>query len=162
MLDYNKFCDLLDSVSVSNFGVPVQRLLKQKLFDYFVYEEEHIFEIVMDEILKENKSISYFNIYHRLEKHKQYKTKHVFEEVKPKIAYKCEDRECHICDVDICYEVTNAFKAEWNNLWHRTESKEHSEAMERLKQLFPNLKWDSKKIKSITVNINGEKTINYT
>lgn len=152
MLDYEYFCESLDGVSVSNFGVPAARLIKQKLFDFFVNEDKEILDVVMMEILKTNQSISYYNMYNKFEKYKNRKAAQTKEHKELKLVNGCVDKECHICDSDICKEVTEAFVKEWKNIDNRTESKEHKGAIERLKEKFPNLNWTYKKIVGMTID----------
>jgi hypothetical protein len=158
MLSYDKFCNKLDDVSISNFGVPVQRLLKQKLFNYFVNEDEEIFDIVMEEILRTNQSISYYNMYHKFEKYNNRKVQKMSEVKELKIVKGCEDKECHICDADVCEEVNNAFRKEYKLFFDKDE---YQNAINRLKKQFPNIKWSYKKIKDITIDIHGKRIVSY-
>lgn len=153
MIDQQYFFDKINMVSICNFKVPVNSLLRHELYRLFC-TKDYSFDRVCDYMLNNNTDITYYNMKNLFSKFDRAEPKK--EERKLKYMDSCIDRECSICDVDVCGPITKAFSSE-KDLWDINPDPDKCKgAIERLQKLFPLLSWSFNKIKEVRVNDTGD------
>jgi hypothetical protein len=153
MIEQEYFFDKLNRVSISNFKVPVNSLLRHELYRQFCMKDDY-FDRVCEYMLNNNTDITYYNMKNLFDKFSKEREK--VEELAPlKYADQCEHKECNTCDIDVCIPVAKAFVSE-KALWSIDPNpKECKDAINRLAEMFPLLPWTFNKVKGVRLDHNG-------